>query len=262
MNTTNRGRRDHFAPQGYLRGFIHPERLKEQKPLWVFDVKWRTWSERSTSAFGWKKGFYDYPIKSVPDGTADEAFLQSENEFPIALARIRSDGFDTWSADRDVLVRLAAMLSARSPVFLDQAAESIRDSLEGTPEASTLARNYALTLMRAEVHERTRRWQELHWALRFTQDPQAPVIACDQSVGMDGRVRDRSLALQDPHTTIFVPMSWDMCLFGSPARLEPSCAAFVPEDLQRLQSFVIKQARIFVVSPVPMDETSLAMNAI
>ncbi len=66
-----RGRRDHFSPQGYLRGFIHPERPKAQGPLWVFDVNRQEWAERSPAAFGWEKGFYDYPADSSPDGTAE-----------------------------------------------------------------------------------------------------------------------------------------------------------------------------------------------
>ena len=98
------------------------------------------------------------------------------------------------------------MLSTRSPVFLDQAVASIADSLPRDPKAALLARNYGLTTMRSEVKERSRRWQDLHWALRFTRDPQSPVIACDQSVGMDGNVDDIKLALQDQRTTLFFPV--------------------------------------------------------
>ena len=138
-------------------------------------------------------------------------------------------------------------------MFLDQAASSIRDSLAPYPDADVLARNYGLTTMRAEVEERSRRWQSLHWALRFTTNPGSPVIGCDQSVGMDGYVDDIRVALQDPRTTLFFPVSWDMCLFGSPVELTPVCAEFIEADLQRLRSFVAKQARIFVVSPVHLE---------
>ena len=41
-------RRDHYVPQGYLRGFIHPSRLEHDQPLWHFDVAQDVWSERST----------------------------------------------------------------------------------------------------------------------------------------------------------------------------------------------------------------------
>jgi hypothetical protein len=251
-----RGRRDHFSPQGYLRGFIHPERLNMQKPLWVFSVDRQVWNEQSTAAFGWAKGFYDYPVGSAPDGIAEEAFLRPENDLPVVREKIRSEGFATWSAHRDHLVRFAAMLSARSPMFLDQAAESLTDSLTGHPNADVLARNYALTTMRSEVEERSRRWHDLHWVLRFTRDPESPVIGCDQSVGMDGYVHDVRLALHDYLTTLFFPVSWDMCLFGSPALLQPECAEFLEADLRRLRSFIVKQARVFVVSPMPLEDVA------
>ena len=35
----NRGRKDHYVPQDYLRGFIDPAREDLDKPLWIFDLK-------------------------------------------------------------------------------------------------------------------------------------------------------------------------------------------------------------------------------
>lgn len=242
-------RRDHFTPQGYLRGFIHPAHLDAQRPLWVFSVERQEWRQRSTAAFGWKRGLYNYPADSSADGTAEEVFLRPENDLPVVREKIRSEGFSSWSRYRDPLVRFAAMLSARSPMFLAQAAGRVRGSLSALPDAETLARNYGITTMRSEVEERFRRWRDLSWVLRFTDRPEAPVVGSDQSVGMDGHV-DVQVAFEDYRTTLFFPVSWDMCLFGSPARLEPDCAAFCEADLRRLRAFVTKQARVFVVSPV------------
>lgn len=256
MQKMKRGRKDHFTPQGYLRGFVHPERLNAQKPLWVLDVKRLEWREKSPAAFGWEKGLYDYAADSTPDGTAEEIFLRPENDFPVVREKIRSEGYPSWVQYRDQLVEFAAMLSARSPMFLDQAASSIRDSLAPYPDADVLAHNYGLTTMRTEVTDRGWRWRSLHWALRFTTDPASPAIGCDQSVGMDGHVEDVRFALDDPQTTLFFPLSWDMCLFGSPARLEPTCAQFLEADLRRLRSFVTQQACSFVVSPVRLESVA------
>src|SRR6266487_1574261 len=99
-----RGRHDHFSPQGFLRGFIHPERLNEPKPLWVFSVERQDWSERSPTAFGSERGLYDYPADTTPDGTAEEVFLRPENDFPLVRERIRSEGFASCTAHRDRLV--------------------------------------------------------------------------------------------------------------------------------------------------------------
>ncbi len=253
-----RGRRDHFSPRGYLRGFIHPSRLAAAKPLWVFSVPDRRWKQRSAAAFGWKEGLYDYPLGSNPDGTAEEEFLRPETDFPVVREKIRSGGFATWVEHRDDIVRFAAMLSARSPRFLEQAAASIAHSLGDRTDSEQLAHNYALTVMRSEIRARFSRWRTFSWALRFTTNPDDPVVACDQSVGMDGYVPDVSLALSDDRTKIFFPISWDMCLFGSPGTLEPECAEFNSADLSRLRSFIFKQARRFLVSPVRLELSTLA----
>jgi hypothetical protein len=60
-----RDRRDHYQSQGYLRGFIHPERERLPKPLWVFDLKRNEWSEKSPYQIGCERGFYDYPDPRV-----------------------------------------------------------------------------------------------------------------------------------------------------------------------------------------------------
>jgi hypothetical protein len=249
------GRRDHFSPQGYLRGFVHPDRVKGDKLLWVLSVQQQEWSEQSTESIGWTRGLYDYPAGSDPDATAEEVFLRPENDFPRVRERIRHEGVTAWPRYRDQLVLFAAMLAARSPLFLEQAAASIRDSLAHLPNADELARNYAITTMRAEVPARAARWNnDLHWALRFTGDPESPVVASDQSIGMDGVVADQRVALEDAGTVLFFPLSWDMCLFGSPAKFDNECEEFLESDLRRLRTFVAKQARLFVASPVRLAQ--------
>jgi hypothetical protein len=34
----HRGRKDHYVPQGYLRGFIDPARSECDHPLWYLDL--------------------------------------------------------------------------------------------------------------------------------------------------------------------------------------------------------------------------------
>src|ERR1700733_12489177 len=53
------GRKDHYLPQGYLRGFISPSRAELQKPLWYFDAHRKHWSELSPAEIGFERGFYD-----------------------------------------------------------------------------------------------------------------------------------------------------------------------------------------------------------
>ena len=84
-----KGRRDHYVPQAYLRGFIHPQRQGHPKPLWVLNVHRQEWSEKSPSQIGWERGFYDYAPESNPDATAEDAFRRLENDVPRIRDRIR-----------------------------------------------------------------------------------------------------------------------------------------------------------------------------
>jgi hypothetical protein len=52
------GRKDHYIPQGYLRGFVDPARESLDKPLWHFALESGEWSEKSSSKVGWARGFY------------------------------------------------------------------------------------------------------------------------------------------------------------------------------------------------------------
>lgn len=137
-------RRDHFTPQGYLRGFIHPKRLKHSRPLWVFDVRRRRWSERAPKAIGFETGYYDYSADSPPDAIAEDAFVRMEDDFPSVRDRVRREGFAMWAEHRELFVSFAAMMASRSPMFRTQAQDRVRQSLQADLERSAvLAKNYA-----------------------------------------------------------------------------------------------------------------------
>lgn len=256
MSQAEKGRRDHYVPQGYLRGFIHPSRDPSSGPLWVYQVTRRRWVQRSPKSVGWATGFYDDPVGSNPDGSADDVFRAHENAFPAARDAIRRQGYTTWGSHRDVLIGFAAMLSARSPLFLGQAANQVAPPSASDPEKEVLARSRGITTMRAEVPDRGDRWiRGLHWILRYVLDPASPVVASDQNVGMDGVAPDIAEAAADPRTTWFFPVAWDMYLLGSVARLEPACAESCDNDIRRLRSLVMAQAQRFVVSPVRLQPT-------
>jgi len=54
--TTNR--RDHYIPQGYLKGFIDPRRKDLPPPLWYFDKLNGIWSQQSPGEVGYRNGCY------------------------------------------------------------------------------------------------------------------------------------------------------------------------------------------------------------
>lgn len=245
-------RKDHFIPQGYLRGFIQPKRRRERKPLWVLDVSTRTWSTCGTKDFAFGRGFYDGPVVDSGHVVPDDIFRKLENDFPRSRDALRRRGYDSWPEAKEIFVCYAAMLSARSPLFLRQAASAA--SVTAQAESNLEGRGRAITMMSEEIPRRCERWMQLHWALRYTTDPNSPVICCDQSVGMEGQLAPDRLTFADPlahpDTLLFFPLGWDMCLVGSPARFVEESQGFVEQDLSRLRQYLVQQAERFVVSPV------------
>jgi hypothetical protein len=118
-----KGRRDHYLPQGYLRGFIDPARGTESQPLWVLDVRYNKWYMKAPKQVAHGEGFYDYAGDSpeLQDlETADEAFLELENTFPTVRDKLISEEFRHWKHHPKFLFRFMQMLRARSPLFFEQ----------------------------------------------------------------------------------------------------------------------------------------------
>ena len=93
--TAGRRRKDHWLPQGYLRGFIAPSRSEEQKPLSCFFRHQQKWKDVSSREIAFGKGYYDYA-----DGTdysvvnhPDSVFARLEREFPIRRSEMLTTNF-------------------------------------------------------------------------------------------------------------------------------------------------------------------------
>jgi hypothetical protein len=241
-----RDRKDHYVPQGYLRGFIHPERLQHPKPLRVLDAERGVWSERSPSQIAWKHGYYDYSEGAEPDATADEAFLFIENRFPLVREQIRTSGYETWIEHRAFLVSCAAMLAARSPLFRTCAVSQVSPLLP-----ASLVKNYSITLMRTELQHRPDTWQAYHWVLGYTKNPEQPFVTGDQPVGMWGNSLGQAAASENRDYWVWCPLSWDMCLIGSSLPLNArSTSELLPEQVAEVQKLTRTQSSIFLASPV------------
>ena len=258
-----KGRRDHYVPQAYLRGFVHPQRCDHPKPLWVLDLnRQRMWFEKSPSQIGWERGYYDYSPGSNPDVTAEDAFRRLENDFPGIRDYIRANGYQGWTAYRDVLVEFAAMMATRSPLFRTQAVSQVRPFLTDCQTGNALAKNFSITLMRPEMRRRLEEWQAYDWGLGYTRDPQCPFIASDQVVGMRGDALTAAEALRRNDFWLWCPLSWDMCLIASSRPLNTkSTTALRPAHVAELQTLTKQQARTFVASPVPISRLAAGIAA-
>ncbi len=241
-------RRDHYAPEGYLRGFIYPENSRNSRPLHVLGLPSRRWGRRAPRQIGYEVGFYFDPAGALTESLED-VFRPLENGLPRARSEVRQNGYHTWRQHQRAFVAFGAMLSVRSPLFFDQIRENIeREAHEGS-DRTEAGRLNALAGMLRELESRADQWQSFDWALRYSEDPNDPVIATDQSVVAEGSRAEPDL--EDPDLLIILPLAWDMCLFGSRKRpFDEECAKFCSEDLRRLRTQTIKGARRFIVSPV------------
>ncbi|MBZ5698380.1 MAG: DUF4238 domain-containing protein [Acidobacteriia bacterium] len=281
MTPTHRNRRDHYIPQGYLRGFIGPGNELAQKPLWVFDIPQQAWSQKSTREFAYRYGLYDYSEESPSDTiAADVSFAGLEQHFPQVRDEISSDGFINWAIHKNFLFRFMDMMRVRSLLALDQMRQiagakrilEIEKVLEPSPDSSNrhrkpdtvkykerifkdesekqrLLKNLTLTEMRRAL-ERPAPWlSSLSWALRYTTDSSQPFVCSEHPLLVYGNETAVSSALASPDTLIFFPVSWRACLVGCLARFEKETCEFHPEEVERVRTIYRESATLFIASP-------------
>ena len=119
-----------------------------------------------------------------------------------------------------------------------------------------LLKNKAITDMRAEIKKGADWLSNFNWVLRFTTDPNDPVITSDNPILLHGIAPDLCRAITHQDTLIFFPVCWQMCLIGSRVEQEIKTAEVQPGDLKRLRSIYLEEARLFVVSPTQQQVLS------
>jgi Protein of unknown function (DUF4238) len=272
-----KGRRDHYLPQAYLRGFIDPAHQSESQPLWLLDVRYNKWSPKATKQVAYGEGFYDYAGDS-PElenlETADEAFLELENGFPGIRDKLIADGFRHWKHHRKFLFRFMQMLRARSPLFFEQMQAEGKalqiltvkeahpdgktitvDSLEPKPPPDTFIKNRTIHLMKEEIKKGAAWLWNFDWALRYTDSvdnpfvmTEAPFLVVGDRPGEIGEMLDHS------ETLLFFPICWQACLFGSPRRFDKAIDKFGEQDMQTFRKKYRTYGKLFLLSPTKLDD--------
>ena len=266
-----KGRKDHYLPQGYLRGFISPSRAGMQKPLWFFDVRQRTWSEVSTAEIGYEMGFYDYRGPGTPVETPDQVFAEMERTFPLILDEMVASNFARWFDHRDFLLRYFQMTRARSPLFFEQQLAQSKNTqafeiltisedrrkVQVRPKQlpDTYHKNKAIADMIAEIQKGVDWLDGFDWALRYCSDPEDPFIVSDTACVVEGtypRLEASIFAL--PDTLIFFPLCWQACLVGSRRHFYIKTERFASRDLKTMRQRHRDFATRYIVSPTRFDE--------
>lgn len=274
--TIKTGRRDHYLPQGYMRGFIDPARENLDRPLWRLDISYSKWYERSPKEFGYKTGFYDYAgtgpeLETVEQ--ADEAFKEYENEFPRVREKLLSRGFRNWKKQLGFLLRYMQMIRARSPLFFAQK-EAEGKTLQALivqevhPDGKTLTvsdpvpltasqiKNRAITQMREEIRKGADWLWEFNWAIRYCESVNAPFVTSEAPFFVETTVPANNIveALAHPDSLIFFPICWQGCLFGSRKRFDTGTDKFGLEDMRTLRRKYRSHAKVFLLSPTKLDD--------
>jgi hypothetical protein len=265
-------RRDHYLPQGYLRGFIDPARRARSRPLWHFDIGTKAWAEKSTRQVGYAEGFYDYATESPELVHPDRTFARLERDFPVVRDRLLVSGFSGWRSELEFLLSFMDMIRARSPLFLSQKEAENRavrgwtvksvgpepnkvtlESMEAKPMSEAWIRNRTIAQMREEIVKGPVWAREFHWCLRFTESPTDPVITADQPFVCAGPRNNPVGGLQDPDTLLYFPLCWQACLIGNVLKFNVDKDQFVPSFLKSIRNLYRGNAKKFLISPQPVN---------
>jgi hypothetical protein len=276
--STQKGRRDHYLPQGYLRGFIDPAREDVPQSLWALDIRFNKWSEKSTKQLGHINGFYDYAgtapeLESLP--SADETFLELENRFPAVrekLLLLRSKAFCNWTKHLPFLLRYMDMLRARSPLYFAQKEVEGKNtptwtvdkvegkkitlkSMEPSPPSDVFIKNLTLSHMREEIQKNGAWLWDLNWALRYTESVAEPFVTSEAPFVFEGPVGVSAVdALQHSETTFYFPVCWQVCLFGRRPRFACGTDKLDSQDLRVMRRKYRLFAEKFLISPTKLDD--------
>lgn len=244
-----KNRRDHYIPQGYLRGFINPWRLQNPRPLWFFDVPNSVWSERSPREICYRPGFYDYATQEISE-TAEEDFRDLENTYPQVRKSLLKSKFENWQEFLEFLLCFMQMMRARSLLFFEETQREGKDlraftieevssdrmsvklrSMTPEPLPDHFIRNWTITKMREEIDKGASWLMNFHWCLRYCDSPDTPFVISEAPLMASGRSENAIDIFRDRDALLFFPLCWQACLIGSVARFDQETGRFGEEDM-------------------------------
>jgi len=264
-------RRDHYIPQGYLRGFIDPSRANHPRPLWYFDIPKNRWFPKSSKEIGHRKGFYDYVHAGalLENESADSTFLRLENDYPRVREELVSTGYKRWTDHLEFLLTFMQMMRARSTLFREQKTmegksllayeieEVYHDrnaiklkSMTPKPVPAAFIKNRAITEMREEIQKGAAWLKGFCWALRYCESITDPFVISELPFTIEGSTTDLEDAIAHSDTLLIFPLCWQACLFGSLRRFDVETDKFGMEDMQTARRKYRAWAKSFILSPV------------
>lgn len=274
-----RNRKDHYVPQGYLRGFIDPARSKNDRPLWCLN-KWRNqWERKAPKQICHAVGMYDFSNDAIEAEHADVTFKKMEDQFPSILSAIRETNFADWMKHREFLLVYMQMIRVRSPQFFLEQGQELSEATAATITNVDHAENkitydnvrrltesevhdLTLTKMREEFNKGAAWMADFHWQVRVTFDPTNPVMTSEAPMFVKGvkTHTERAMTMEtliDPGSEVWFPLCWQAALVGRVRPFEAEIAAFEKTQLDELRHIVAEIAPQYIVSPQIVDALSL-----
>jgi hypothetical protein len=266
-----RNRKDHYVPQGYLKGFIDPARVANDRPLWCLNKPRNIWERKSTKQICHAVGMYDFSNDAIDAEHADVTFKSMEDGFPTIRDQLREVNFGSWRHDLPFLRSYMEMIRIRSPLYFEEQGQAIADSFLGRvvtvdeggrkivydnshPLTEDEVHDHTLVTMREEFRKGSPWMEDFHWQIRTTFDSRNPVITSESPLfvkinrpGFHGPITDE--ALRDPATEVYFPLCWEACLVGRLAPFEADVRPFAQTDLDELRHMMAEMAPEFVVAP-------------
>jgi hypothetical protein len=268
-----RNRKDHYLPQGYLRGFIDLAEAHMDRPLWCLDKHRYQWQRKAPAQICRKVGFYDSSTDAVDVEHADVTFKSMEDGFPTLRQSLQDCNFVGWRHHLDFLLCYIQMIRARSPLFFDLQKQHLQtmkvsrivsiaedrksvtvDNIQGRSITGPEMTDMTLAQMRAEIKKGADWMSQLHWQIRTTLDPHDPVITSEHPLFSTGRFDLTQSPIFDASTVVNFPLCWQACLIG---RVEPFLCdidPFRPPELRGLRAMITGLANELVISPYPVRD--------
>ena len=257
-----RNRKDHWLPQGYLRGFIGPSRTAKEQPLFYFEKSTGEWRDVSPKEIGWGDGFYDYAKAGNNAISSDEVFARPEREFPMLRQQLIQNHFVGWEHHKSELLSYMQMIRARSPLAMSQWEEQARgmrartiDSADFQPMDDEFVRDFQIVNMLKDVQAGPTWMTDFDWCLRYTDDENNSYCATDQAlllIGSEPAGTPVSDVLVHRDTRIVFPLCWQAALIGRKRKYDGEglgCATL--DSIREIRHEQKLQATEFVVSPAP-----------
>lgn len=272
MSHRLRGRKDHYLPQTYLRGFVPPNGSKEQRPLWLFQAHDKKWKRCSTSEIGFIHGFYDYS-RGI-DGSvqsADDTFADLERNYRLIVRDLNVNNFSNWTSHKEFLLRFMQMIRSRSPLYFEQKfrdykakpawrVEEISDDnaafkVKQIELENHFIKNRTLIDMTDEIAKGADWLNRFDWALRYTDSIEECFFTSNNPFVVIGPREDQHDpvswdAIEDPETLLLFPICWRACLLGSQRSFDVKYDRVAPGLVQLFRDLHRNNPIKYAVSPI------------